>query len=404
MVADIRSVVCAALRTLSLQAIVIQMVERLADGLLGAGAHFLDAIAGDIGGRLEQLLPRRARPICRSLRRSFIGECRAPFLMGASFWPCEMGQWARWTFTRISRETPVRSQGSRRVRALSIRPRAFNSARSPASDSHGSKSMATKSKTTAKRKRAPARAQDAEEGCTAHARRTAGRMPTGKPARRGCGGCGAHRARRRLADRQLLRAARPQSAAARGAADRSRRADAVSARPVRRASQEAVGRDRSHRFVPRSGHRDHRAGGGLLDAERAASAGGDAPPRREIDHRAGGAEARDRVADPRAQYREGAQPARALARGDPHLQGSDRGGCAAAGKRFRVLPRGGGAGDARAVLRAQGQFRRRRLPLDPAAPRGVFQRAAQQGARRARATCRAAVRSSTSSSPKSSRS
>ena len=36
-------------------------------------------------------------------------------------------------------------------------------------------------------------------------------------------------------------------------------------------------------------------------------------------HRAGRAEARDRLADPRAQHREGAQPAREVARGDPHL-------------------------------------------------------------------------------------
>ena len=67
---------------------------------------------------------------------------------------------------------------------------------------------------------------------------------------------------------------------------------------------------------------------GLLDAERPAPARGDAAARREVDHRAGRAEARDRLADPRAQHREGAQPARALARGDPHLQGPDRGGSA----------------------------------------------------------------------------
>ena len=107
--------------------------------------------------------------------------------------------------------------------------------------------------------------------------------------------------------------------------------DAVEPTPFQRdlsadAPQAARRRARPHRHVPRSDHRRDRAGEGLLDAERPPSPGGDAAPRREGDHRARGAQARDRVADPRAQHREGAQPARQVARGDPHLPQPDRGG------------------------------------------------------------------------------
>ena len=91
-----------------------------------------------------------------------------------------------------------------------------------------------------------------------------------------------------------------------------------------------------------------------------------------------------------------------VARGDSHLQGPDRGGREAAGKRFRVLSRGGGARDARAVLRAQGQFRGRRVSPDPAASRRVLLRL--DAASRSPCTSDTPSRcsSSTSGSPKSS--
>ena len=153
--------------------------------------------------------------------------------------------------------------------------------------------------------------------------------------------------------RRLPRAARRQPGGVRIAADRQGRADAFPARSVRGAPQEARRRARQDRAVPRPGDRGHRAEGRLLDAERPPPARGDAPARRESDHRARRPEARDRLADPRAQHREGAQPARALARSDPHLPGPDRRGRGAPGIRFRLLPRGGGARDARGVLREE---------------------------------------------------
>ena len=115
---------------------------------------------------------------------------------------------------------------------------------------------------------------------------------------------------------------------ARRAADREGRAHAVPARPQRRAPQAPRRGHREDGPLPRSGDRHHRAREGrrLLDAQRAPSPRGDAAPRREVDHRARRADARGRVADPRAQHREGAQPQGALARGHPHLPRPARGG------------------------------------------------------------------------------
>ena len=107
--------------------------------------------------------------------------------------------------------------------------------------------MATKTKTTAKRKRAPVRRRTPKKA----APRTRGMLPSEckldelPPAAAEV----AARVEREggLVHRQLPRAARRQSAAARRAADRPRRADAVPARPLRRAPQEARRRDRQDR-------------------------------------------------------------------------------------------------------------------------------------------------------------
>ncbi len=91
----------------------------------------------------------------------------------------------------------------------------------------------------------------------------------------------AGRGRRRRRHRQLPRPARRPSAHVRGAPDRSRRADAVPARPLRDAPQAPRRRDRQDQALPRSDRRGDRASRGVLDAEREAQARGDAASRRE---------------------------------------------------------------------------------------------------------------------------
>ena len=139
------------------------------------------------------------------------------------------------------------------------------------------------------------------------------------------------------------------------AADRQGRADAVPARPLRHAPQAARRRDRQDRPLPRPDHRDHRARRRASGRRTAATAwrrcGASGA---KSHHRAGRAQARGRLADPRAQHREGAQPEGEVARGDPHLPRPDRRRrVARPEKRLRVLPGGGLARDARPVLREE---------------------------------------------------
>src|SRR3954464_9125164 len=163
-------------------------------------------------------------------------------------------------------------------------------------------------------------------------------MPPRHARRRGQRRESAHRERRRLRARLLQRSAGQAAGDRRGTADRRGRADAIPARSLAGASPAPRRRARSHRHVPRSDHRRDRAGERLLDAERPASSRSDASSWRKGDHRAGGAEARDRLADPRAQHREGAQPARQVARGHPHLPQPDRRGSAEDRERRLLLP------------------------------------------------------------------
>ncbi len=109
-------------------------------------------------------------------------------------------------------------------------------------------------------------------------------------------------------------------------AHRESRAHAVPARPfatcTTRSSRTSSTRPASFSIPIIASPRRRKASG----RRTAAPADGDAAARREVDHRAGGAQARDRLADPRAQHREGAQPAREVARSDPHLSRADRRG------------------------------------------------------------------------------
>src|SRR5438270_379449 len=110
---------------------------------------------------------------------------------------------------------------------------------------------------------------------------------------------------------------RAAAAAAGGIADRARRADAVSARSVGRTRQAADGRHREAGTLSRSDRRDPRRRS-VPDAERQPSATGAEEARRQDGDCARRARSGGRVQDPRAQYREGAQPPREIARDDPH--------------------------------------------------------------------------------------
>ena len=165
-----------------------------------------------------------------------------------------------------------------------------------------------------------------------------------------------------------------------------RRADAVPARSVRRARQAADGRGREDRALPRSDHR-HPPRGQVLDAERQSPAAGAEEARRPHDRRAARAGSEGRVQDPRAQHREGAQPAREVARDDPHgararrredVEGRAR-------ERLRLRVRAAVVPDARRRLRGTPAPERRRLPADPPPRRRVPRRADEQGAEGARA-------------------
>ena len=151
--------------------------------------------------------------------------------------------------------------------------------------------------------------------------------------------------------------------------DRGRFNPAAHKRRKRRASEE-FGR---RRFVR---HGSARVRLPDLDTERTPPPRGHASSRREGDHRARRADARGRMAGPRAQHREGARPEGALARGHPHLSRPPRRRRKPRREGLQLLPRRPGARDERRLLREERALRRRRVPPDPA-PRA-------HGTRRAR--------------------
>ena len=140
------------------------------------------------------------------------------------------------------------------------------------------------------------------------------------------------RCRRRPGD--VSRPIRRHAGAARLAADRQGRADAVSARSVRHAHQEADDGDRKGRPLPRSAGADS-PGRRLLDTERQSSPAGDEETRREEHHRVARAGSGGRVQDPRAQYGEGAQRQGEVARDHSH---GPRAGRSTRGARRRTSP------------------------------------------------------------------
>ena len=106
---------------------------------------------------------------------------------------------------------------------------------------------------------------------------------------------------------------------------------------------------------------------------------GAAGPRRPIGRRHRGARDGGGPPDPAAQHREGAQPARARAGGDPARRESRRAG-PASGKGVRERVRGAGAAHARSLLPGERAIRRRRVSSGAQADREVPLLAAAQGA------------------------
>ena len=121
----------------------------------------------------------------------------------------------------------------------------------------------------------------------------------------------------RSSARPLSRSRRRHPSPADDAAGRSRRAHALSTRRVGRARQAPDGGHREDRPVPRSDHR-HSQGRRLLDTEREPPAPGTEEARISRGHRDPCTGPGRRVQDPRAQHGESAQPAREVARDDPH--------------------------------------------------------------------------------------
>ena len=118
----------------------------------------------------------------------------------------------------------------------------------------------------------------------------------------------------------------------RRAADQRRRADAVSARPVRDARGSCRECHRQARSISGSGDRRSRRRRKVLVAERLPPTRRDARARREVDRRARRAGAGGRASDSPAEHGEGAQPARAGARSVASRRGT-RGARRSAGAR-----------------------------------------------------------------------
>ena len=121
------------------------------------------------------------------------------------------------------------------------------------------------------------------------------------------------------------------------------RADAVSARRLRRARAQADAGDGSHAPLPRSDHRGARERRQVPDAERQPPPDRAQGARRQDHPGAARPRARGRLSDPRAQHREGAQPAREVARGACACTASWRASTATARRRVRARVRGAAA-------------------------------------------------------------
>src|SRR5436190_3125291 len=157
--------------------------------------------------------------------------------------------------------------------------------------------------------------------------------------------------RRRRGGRALQRSFRRNAAARRGAAGRSRRADAVSAGRVGRACQAPDGRHRNDRPLPRSDRRRSRRRA-VRHTERQPSPAGAQEARREDGDRARHPGRHGRVQDPGAQHRKSAQPPREVARNDSHgaRAGDDERHVRQTGGLVRVRVRAAPLPDARHLL------------------------------------------------------